>query len=172
VKVKEEFGKTRLLLDKAVKEVRRISENLRPSELDTLGLLAAARGLCEEFRERTRIDLQFQQTGFPVRLSPEVELTLFRIVQEALTNIERHAQATKVGVELAREDALVTLNIRDNGKGFPAGPSPDGMRKGRMGLIGMRERVAFLGGRFLVDSTLDTGTGIAVRIPLRDDDGL
>jgi PAS domain S-box-containing protein len=168
VKAKEDVQKARLILDKAVKEVRRISENLRPSELDALGLLAALRGLCDEFRERTQVDLQLKSSQLPKRFDPGLELTLFRIVQEALTNIEKHSRASEVKLELACADSSVTLNIRDNGEGFQVASGPTRRaQKAGMGLIGMKERVSFFGGSFSVKSALYAGTEIAIRMPLK-----
>jgi PAS domain S-box-containing protein len=163
-KAKEDVQTARLILDKAVREVRRISENLRPSELDALGLLSAVRGLCDDFRERTRIELELANSRFPRRLNPQMELTLFRIVQEALNNIERHSRASKAKLELACENGSVSLNIRDNGKGFATSRT---MLRTGMGLIGMKERVFHVGGRFSVTSAPGAGTEIAIAIPLK-----
>jgi PAS domain S-box-containing protein len=166
-KVREDVRRARAILDRAVKEVRRISENLRPSELDALGLVAALRGLCDEFRERTQIELRLENSLFPRRLDPELELTLFRVVQEALNNIARHSQASKVNLELICEDGSVSLRVRDDGRGFSVDPKPIRIPvKNGMGLIGMKERVLHFGGRFSVRTAPNAGTEIAVNIPL------
>src|SRR5262249_29779571 len=121
--------KTRLLLEKAIQEVRRISRNLRPSELDDLGLAAALRRLCDEFVERTGIVVTLFASTIPRNLPGEMELSLYRIVQEALTNVERHARASEVDVSLSRHRALLTATIRDNGRGFD--PSRPAARRGQ-----------------------------------------
>lgn len=159
--------KARADLDKAIEEVRCISRNLRPSELDDLGLAAAVRTLGREFGERTGLAVDLQVGTLPAGLPAEVELNLYRILQEALGNIERHAAARRVEVDLGLDSAggLLGLRVRDDGRGLDAThPRPGGLRTG-MGLADMRERAEFHGGRCLVRSAPGQGTEIMIEIP-------
>ncbi|MEW6158391.1 MAG: PAS domain-containing protein [Verrucomicrobiota bacterium] len=154
-------GKARDLLEKALKEVRLISRNLRPSELDDLGLLAAVRSACDEFQRRHPVSLQLHCNRFPEVLPPEMELMLYRIIQEALSNIEKHSEATRVSIQLIREGLQLELTITDNGRGFDEENHPAGL-----GLMNIRERAAFMGGNASIISLPQRGTEIYVRVPL------
>ena len=114
----KEATKAKSLLEKAMQEVRRISRNLRPSELDDLGLAAALRSLCGEFSERTGVVIELATARLPQNVPGEIELNLYRIIQEALNNIEKHSRATDVTLRLAREGSFLRATIRDNGRGF------------------------------------------------------
>jgi two-component system sensor histidine kinase UhpB len=154
-------------LEKAMQEVRRISHNLRPSELDDLGLVPAVRSLVDEFADRTAVKVSLVFERLPEKLHVDVELNLYRILQEALGNIERHARAGEVAVRLSKEGAILRACIGDNGRGFdPQRPRADGERLG-MGLVDMRERAEFVGGRCAVTSAPGNGTEIVIEIPLR-----
>jgi two-component system NarL family sensor kinase len=164
--LRENSERAKNLLERAIKEVRLISQNLRPSELDDLGLLSAVRSACAEFQERTGVPVVLENTGFPERLTPEVELPFYRLVQEALTNIEKHAQASRVELSLSAESGLLELILRDDGRGFDPEKlteRPDG--KPGFGMENMRERAVSLGGTFVLDSQPGLGTRITVRIP-------
>ena len=165
--LRQDFGKIRFLLQRAIHEVRGISENLRPSELDELGLAAAIRDLCEDFKDRTERPVDLKLPAAAERFESDTELALYRITQEALTNIEKHASASEVGLELQWNQAWISLRIRDNGKGMaPKGLMHDA-RRGGMGLMDMRERCASLGGHLSIRSESNFGTEIAVRVPRR-----
>jgi two-component system, NarL family, sensor kinase len=165
--LRDETQRAKVLLTKAIQEVRKISENLRPSELDALGLLPAVRSLCDELEERTGLEIELVSEGLPPRLSPELELTLFRILQESLANIEKHAGAHRVMISLRVSGSALDLNIRDDGQGFRrmASGRADSAREG-MGLVNIRERSAFVGGTVAFRSANPGGTEVAVRIPL------
>jgi len=163
----EEIEKTKLLLSKGIEEIHRISEGLRPSELDALGLVPAVRSLCREFQEKTKLSLAFDLDLSSKRLSDVVELTLYRIIQEALNNIEKHSEASHATLRLKENSSCLKLTIHDNGRGFdPALEKIRAPREAGMGLLNMRERTASLGGAFSIHSTRENGTEIAVRIPL------
>jgi len=154
-------------LKKAMHEVRRISRNLRPSELDDLGLVPAVRSLAEEFAERTGVKLDLSFAGLPEKISGDTELNLYRILQEALGNIERHAQARCIVLHLSKEGSVLRARIRDDGRGFdPQRPRAEGQRPG-MGLVDMRERAEFVGGRCALTSEPGKGTEIVIEMPLR-----
>ncbi|HEY6951929.1 MAG TPA: PAS domain S-box protein [Bacteroidota bacterium] len=162
----KEIGEARLLLEEAIQEVRRISQNLRPSILDDLGLIAAVRSVCEEFVERNKIKVDTEFAGVTNRLPDNIELVLFRTVQEALNNIEKHSAATHVDLHLVMKDSYIEALIRDNGKGFDSFGPPDKKKKHRgLGLDGMKERVTYLGGTVEVTSKTHKGTEILVQIP-------
>ena len=159
----KEIGEARRLLDEAIHEVRRISQNLRPSILDDLGLVAAVRSVCEEFIERSKIQVEIDFSKFGGRLPDNIELVLFRTIQEALNNIEKHSGATNVALSLQRRESYVEALIRDNGRGFDVAIKPAGL-----GLVAARERVRLLGGDFSIDAGPGRGTRIKVEVPLEN----
>ena len=142
-------------------DVRRLAVELRPKALDDFGLVPALERLRDTFAEQTgmRVDLESRVRG---RLPTDVETALYRIVQEALTNIVKHAQASAVSIVLARQGGTVTALIEDDGRGF----SPVGNGEG-LGLLGMGERLALLGGKLKVESSPGAGTTIVAEVPLR-----
>jgi two-component system NarL family sensor kinase len=164
---KREAAKLRTLLGQTAAEVERISRNLRPSILDQLGLFAVLRATCTEFATRTGLAVSLTGGLLAERLPAEAELALYRIVQEALKNIEKHARARRVTVALRPAGTFVQLLINDDGVGFDA-KHHAARRKGQgvLGLAGMRERAAYVGGTLTVKSGLRAGTEIEVRIPL------
>jgi signal transduction histidine kinase len=164
--IKEEFEQTKQLLNKGIDEIRRISDHLRPGELDALGLLPAIRSLCDEYQKKSNFALTLNFGSWPNRLPEKVELGLYRIIQEAFTNIEKHSGASQVSVQLDWDGAFLKLRIEDNGKGFESasGRLPRSSTTG-MGLGNMRERSAFLEGSFSIRSARNQGTQISVHIP-------
>jgi two-component system, NarL family, sensor kinase len=162
-----EAKKLRDMAGKTVEEVGRVAHGLRPNVLDQLGLVAGMRDAATEFADRTGVSIKLSCTQLIDRLSARSELTLYRILQEALRNVEKHANARHVAVELTQPDAFVQLVIKDDGVGFDPDHNPaKSGKKGGLGLHGMRERAAFAGGALEFRSALSTGTEIRVRIPL------
>jgi PAS domain S-box-containing protein len=158
----------RSVIEKALGEVRTISRNLRPSELDDLGLVAALRSLTREFGERSGISARFTHDfpECPMQISKEVELSIYRIAQEALNNVEKHSRAGHVAVSLScPRNAHVNLIVRDDGKGFVprTGKGPGS------GIQNMMERAALLKGVVEVESARRKGAKVTVRIPLEAD---
>ncbi len=152
------------IIDRAMQEVRSMSHLLHPPLLDEVGLLSAVQWYLDGLTERSGIETSFDvQTEFP-RLAPELETAIFRIVQEALTNVFRHAKASQAWVTLARENNHVAVTVRDNGKGV--GEQIANLRSGSIGvgMGGMRERTKELGGELRV-SNATPGTLIEVTIP-------
>ena len=150
-----------------VKETRHVIENLRPSALDDFGLAAALRLQVEELgKEGWEIDYEDALGG--VRLRPEIETALYRVAQEALTNIRKHAHTTRARVELASPKGKVRLEVGDVGRGFdPLAPPGEGSGTGeRVGLHSMRERVALLGGEIEITSEPGVGTCVVAEVPL------
>ena len=164
---KREAVKLRVMLGRVAEEVERISRNLRPSILDQLGLLAVLRSTCTEFAARTGVPVKLAGVPLAARLPADTELALYRIVQESLKNVEKHAHARHVTVLLHQSGAFVQLLINDDGFGFDAKQHAARRKdQGVLGLAGMRERAAYGGGSLTVKSGLRAGTEIEVRIPL------
>ena len=155
------------MLGQAAAEVERISRNLRPSVLDDLGLVAVLRDTSTAFAKRTGMALHLGCVQLTARLPAETELTFYRILQETLRNVEKHARARNVAVHLTRQDGGVQLTITDDGIGFDHERYPAGRKSiAGLGLLSMRERVTYSGGTLKVKSVHRAGTEIAVRIPL------
>jgi two-component system, NarL family, sensor kinase len=155
------------MLAHVVEEVQRIARNLRPSVLDELGLVPALRAACTEFARRTHVTLKVSCQPLAPRLPAGTELALYRILQKALENVEKHARARHVTVHLSKQGDIVQLRIKDDGIGFDPGQFPARRtEKSDFGLLRMRERAAYVGGALIVKSAPRAGTEIEVRIPL------
>ena len=152
----------RELVRSTLQHVRQLAVELRPTALDDFGLVPALERLTSTFAESTGIGIDLQASLPAERLPPEAETALYRIVQEALTNIVKHARAAHVSVVLARRPGSVTAVIEDDGIGFDVGSA----RADGLGLVGMRERVALLGGRLAIETTPDAGTTLLAVVPL------
>jgi two-component system, NarL family, sensor histidine kinase DegS len=148
----------------SLQEVRRFSHELRPGVLDQLGLISAIELLVDELNARNQFSIQFGVTGQERRFSNEEEQALFRIAQEALSNIRKHSQATKAEVNIKFTQNKIRLTIRDNGKGFQSSKINDAMANGRLGLIGMKERAHLIGAVLSLKSAPDKGTRVSVNL--------
>jgi signal transduction histidine kinase len=150
------------LIDNIVQSVRRIASELRPSLLDDLGLTAAIAWHMEEFEKRSGIKSHFKEPKDEWILPDPVKINLFRIVQEATTNIGRHSNATEVHVNLEHNDHSIVLRVFDNGVGFNA----ETICKGNtLGILGMRERASIVGGKLEIKTAPGNGTEIFVSVP-------
>lgn len=147
------------LVERVLVQIRSLSRRLRPSELDDLGLLPALRSLVDDFRQRARINARFDAPG-SLECSEEVEVVLYRVVQEALTNVARHAEARSVEVSLQREDDRIVLAIHDDGVGASPHPAP------HLGLLGIRERVAGVAGTVEIVTERGRGFRLQAAIPV------
>ena len=164
---KQDAIKLREMLGVAALEVERVSRNLRPSVLEHLGLTAVLRATSTEFTERTGLSVKLDCVKLEERLPLNIEMALYRILQEALANVERHARARQVTVGLTQSGGFVQLNITDDGAGFDAHRhSAKQNGNGSLGLLAMRERASSAGGDFKIKSLRGTGTEIEVCIPL------
>lgn len=157
----------RTLVAKALDDVHRLALELRPVLLDDLGLVAAAQRYIHDYSRQYDIAANIDFAGLSrERFRPEIEITLYRIIQETLTNIAKHAQATQVQVSMRKSRRKIILNISDNGIGF----NPDSLqivgKRGSLGIYGMRERVALLEGTLVIQSAARAGTAVTVEIPL------
>jgi signal transduction histidine kinase len=145
----------------ALQDVRALAVELRPSALDDFGLVPALERLAETFQARSGLET-LVQANLSGRLPPEVETVLYRVVQEALTNIVKHAGAEHVSIVIRSREKSVAATIDDDGRGFAA----EDVRAEALGLLGMRERLALVGGTLEVESSRDSGTTIAAQVPL------
>jgi signal transduction histidine kinase len=150
------------LVDETIQAVRRIATELRPGILDDLGLGAAVEWAAEEFQARTGIKCRMSLPDLDIALDQDSATALFRIFQETLTNVARHADATEVDVMLARSRDDLSLEVHDNGKGI----SEEKLAEGRsLGILGMRERALLLGGELAISGAPGKGTKVKVRVP-------
>jgi signal transduction histidine kinase len=152
----------RELVVATLQDVRRLAVELRPTVLDDFGLVPALERLTESFGEQTEIDVRFESGLGDERLPADVETALYRIVQESLTNVVKHAHARVVSIVLARKPDAVALVIEDDGRGF----DPADIREGGFGLEGIRERVGLLEGKLQVESREGAGTTIVAEVRL------
>jgi len=156
-------GEVRDLVRSTLQDVRRLAVELRPKALDDFGLVAAVERLTESFAEQTGIAVEFVPNVPPdARFPPEVETALYRIVQESLTNVVKHARAGHVSIVLTQKNSALSVVVEDDGVGF----EPARARDGGLGLVGMRERVGLLGGRVTVESRPGAGTTFVAEVPL------
>jgi len=166
---KEILARCGQLLVRALEENRRIAHNLRPTELDELGLAAACRNLCKEIELRAGIRIKCRITRSTQNWGSEVELNLFRIVQEALNNVQKYASARTVTLSLCVRPGAIVLLIQDDGQGFNALKAKCSKLKGHgAGFTNMRERAASLGGECIIDSLPGRGTRITVQVPWKE----
>ena len=165
--LKKKIQRTQRLVEKSMKAVHRFARELRPAVLDDLGLIPALHSHMKEFARRTRVRIRFTAIVAVERLEIEKRTVLYRVVQEALTNVAKHAHATLVSVKITRQlDGAICLEIHDNGRSFQVQRVLLGQGKRRLGLLGMRERVEMVGGRFAIESAPGRGTTIRAQLPL------
>jgi len=150
-----------------IADLRRLTRDLRPVYLEELGLVPAVEMLARDTSRVLQIPVDFRTEGTEQRLPPQVELALYRVMQEALSNVSRHAQASCADVHLHFATDALTLTVRDNGRGFVVPESPAEMApSGHFGLLGVQERVEAIGARLIIHSTPGAGTDLEVRLPL------
>jgi len=165
---REILARAQRLIIQSLEENRRIAHNLRPSDLDELGLATACQNFCKDLGSRTNLTVNCNATGLDHRMAPMVELNLFRIVQEAVTNVEKHAHAKTVQVRLFHKGDILTLQIRDDGRGFDSKEPKAGKGKWRgNGLSNMHQRALAVGGTCEVMSIPKRGTVITVQVPYK-----
>jgi len=150
------------LIDSTIDVVRRISSELRPSILDDLGLASAVEWQAQQFQKRTGIQCRCECVVDPLNLNAELSTAVFRIFQEALTNVLRHAQATRIDVTIEEEAGDLLLTVRDNGRGIQHSEKTS---TSTLGLLGMRERAHLIGGRIEIVGVDGKGTTVTLRVP-------
>ena len=162
------IARTQRLVEKSVDVVHRFALELRPAMLDDLGLIPALHSHMKQFTQETGIRVSLTAFAGVEELSDAKRTVLYRVAQEALANIARHSRATRVEAVIQREPRAVLMRIRDNGQSFNVEETLRAGKNGRIGLLGMRERVEMVGGRFSVESSPQEGTTIQARIPFRN----
>ncbi len=157
------------LIDSTVQMVRRIASDLRPGILDDFGLAAAIEWQLQEFSKRAGLEFEYHSNTDELNLDPASSIALFRLFQETLTNVARHAQATRVAARLEAGASELVLEVRDNGRGISAGEIGNSKS---LGLLGMRERVQQLQGQLSITGAPGAGTTVLIRVPLSAPQGL
>jgi two-component system sensor histidine kinase DegS len=146
--------------------VHRFARELRPTVLDDVGLIPALRTFMQGFKEETGIHLSLSAFAAVEQMKGEKRTVLYRVAQEALTNIARHAQASRAEVRIERFDGAVCMKIKDNGKGFQTEHVLNAKKNKRLGLLGMRERLEMVSGTLTIKSAPGKGTSVIAQIPL------
>ncbi|HET8547359.1 MAG TPA: sensor histidine kinase [Bryobacteraceae bacterium] len=165
---KERLARARELAERTMKTLRNIMTLLRPSMLDDLGLGAALQWLTEDFQRRSGIACTYSEDGIEEALPEAVKTCVYRVIQEAVHNCEKHAGATLVTVRVVRDENALTAEVRDNGRGFNTSGPPGQATRGHFGLLGMRERALSLGGILTIESAAEQGTSVRLTLPLAE----
>ncbi|MFC1897521.1 histidine kinase, partial [Chloroflexota bacterium] len=164
---RDELATMESTIDKSLKELRRVLTGLRPPALDELGISHALRQSLDDLKT-DGIDCRFSEVGTPARLPSSIEIVVYRVVQETLTNIRKHANATKVNLRLQFQADKLLVEIRDNGRGFNLSQTLDSaISVGHMGLLGMKQRAEILGGDIKIKTSEKTGTAIILSLPFQ-----
>jgi signal transduction histidine kinase len=162
------IAQTQRMVEHSVKIVHRFARELRPAVLDDLGLVPALHTFMKNFRRETGIQVSLSAFAAVEQVNGDKRTVLYRVAQEALTNVARHAQASRAEVKIQKLDGAVCMTIEDNGKGFQQDRVLHAKKGKRLGLLGMRERLEMVGGNFTVTSAPGKGTTVLARIPLND----
>jgi signal transduction histidine kinase len=161
---KEQLGRIEELLKQVEKQLRRYSHELRPTVLDDLGWIPAIRFLAEGVAKRASLSVTIK-TAVTGRLPGPVEIALYRVVQEALTNATKHAKASRVWIRIGRQNRMLRCSIEDDGKGFDVQAAQSDRKRRGLGLTGMRERLNAIGGTLSIDSAPGRGTKLLIQLP-------
>ena len=162
------IARTQKLVEQSVDIVHRFARELRPTVLDDIGLIPALHTFMKSFREQTGIRVSLSAFAGVEQVNGDKRTVLYRVAQEALTNVARHAQATEAEVMIQRRNGTISMKVKDNGKGFQEERVLHPKKGERLGLLGMRERLEMVGGSFVVKSILGKGTTVLAQIPLAD----
>lgn len=158
-------ARTQHLVESSVKAVHRFARQLRPAALDDLGLIPALHAYCKALATRRKMKIELTAFRGVERLGIDQRTVLYRVAQEALTNVARHSQATRVAVTIAEIPRAIRLEIRDNGKSFQVEKTLLAKNRKRLGLIGMKERIEMIGGTLAIESAPEQGTMVRAEIP-------
>jgi signal transduction histidine kinase len=164
--LRKKITRTQRLVEKSVTIVHRFARELRPTVLDDLGLVPALQAFIKDFTKRTNIRIHFTAFAGVEQLTGTQRTVLYRVAQSALTNVHKHAQANKAKVSIRKLEGAIRLEIHDNGKSFEMERILFAKRHKRLGLLGSRERVEMVGGKFGVESAPGRGTTISAEIPI------
>lgn len=170
--IRGRLGEAKSLSNQTLTAMRQLSMDLRPTMLDDLGLIPTLRWYIQNFSNRLNTYSDFQAIGLEGKLPPQIETALYRIIQEALNNIAKHAEADRIEISLEQRDSTITASVLDNGRGFDLGRvlHPESPERG-FGIIGMQERVSLLGGKIDIRSRPGFGTHIHIEVPYRKGSG-
>jgi signal transduction histidine kinase len=160
------IARTQRLVEKSVDIVHQFARELRPAVLDDLGLIPALHSFVKLFSNRTRIHVHLKAFAGVEQLNSDQRTILYRVAQEALTNVSRHAQANRVEIDIQKQAGGVSMKISDNGKSFQVEKTLNAKGRKRLGLLGMKERLDMVGGRFDIESVPGKGTTVTAQIPL------
>jgi|GEM_PF-6441472 len=163
-KIKERIGSLNELIDRTIQSVRRISAELRPGVIDDLGLISALEWYVDEYQQRTKIKCELMLGEISNNIGNDISIAIYRIIQESLTNVVRHAKASKIILSLTSDEFNIYLKIQDNGIGYNNDSSKS---EKSIGILGMEERVHILGGTFSIQEAKRKGTIIKVEIPIK-----
>ncbi|HZF02134.1 MAG TPA: PAS domain S-box protein [Methylomirabilota bacterium] len=163
----KKIAETQRLLEKTMESIHRFARELRPSMLDELGLIPALRSHAKNFAERTGLHVRLKGNPLVEKLNGEQKTVLFRVAQESLTNVAKHARASRVNISIRKSGGDLLMEIMDNGKSFNDGTADLTKRKQRLGLLGMQERVRLVSGRFIIKPAPGKGTNVSVTIPFK-----
>jgi signal transduction histidine kinase len=164
--LRQRLDETMALADSIAEQLRSLAQALRPPALDAAGLDAALEGLCRDFNRRTQLPVEYAGADLP-RVPDGIGIHLYRFLQEALTNVGKHAQAHQVRVALAYDSEMLSLSVEDDGVGFDVASKLGAKSQGGIGLIGMQERLDLLNGRLDITSQPGQGTCLLARVPWR-----
>lgn len=163
--LKEKIARTQRLVEHSVNAVHRFARELRPAVLDDLGLIPALHAYSKSLSERKKINIRMTAFGGVEALGTAKRVVLYRVAQEALTNVARHAHATQVRMSITEISGAIRMEISDNGKSFPVKKTLLAKNNKRLGLVGMRERVEMVGGKLVIESAPGKGTIVRAEIP-------
>ncbi len=168
----KKLAELRYATEQMSREIHHIAAELRPVVLDKLGLVGALSSHLEGWLGRSGLAVDFVSAGLDTgRLPSEIETTLYRVIQEALNNVHKHAAAQRVSVSVVRRDHSVVAIVEDDGRGFDVDAETFSVEGPRLGIAGMRERVAIVGGQLTVDSSPGSGATVRVKLPLKSSSG-
>jgi signal transduction histidine kinase len=165
--VSEQVSDLQALLQQTMETIHGFTRELRPAMLDHLGLIPALRAYVRNFGKRTGLRIRFSAVPEVEKLGIEEKTVLYRVTQEGLTNVAKHAHADWAAVVIRREDRAIRMEVQDNGKAFRVDEQASARRKQRLGLLGIRERVKLVKGEFTLESAPGKGTIIRVQIPFK-----
>ena len=161
------LANVRAITEGALAKIRDLSHLLHPAMLDDLGLVTAVESYVREFGQRYNIRIQMMRVNLPDRFTREIEASIYRVIQEALTNIAKHSRARNCTVTLQKVGQSLLVVVEDDGEGFEVNERSDAGRHGGLGLISIRERAAQLGGTVRIDSAVGKGTRLSIEVPVR-----
>lgn len=164
--LKKKITRTQRLVEKSVNIVHRFARDLRPTLLDDLGLIPALQSYAKGFTKRTGVLVHFKASSDVEKLNSVKRTVFYRVAQAALTNVAQHAEANFVKMDIQKNHRFIHMKIKDNGKSFQVERVLFAKKNKRLGLLGMRERVEMVGGRFTVESVKGAGTTIGAQVPI------